>query len=111
MVGAKCIGHTNPTRRKLKAGPRKRLVLPRVAYGVSGRCLTRRMFAVAADFRVGRARTPLALTGRRGRRPLHPLVGLDVDVASGTPRNKLSGIIVSVLIFWLTSAERVLYLI
>ena len=69
------------------------------------------MFPVAADLRVGRPRTALTLTGWQGRRPLDLLIGLGLGVGSSTLRNKLSEIIVSVLIFWLTSAKRVLYLI
>ncbi len=107
----KCIGQTNPPCRKLKAGLGKRLVLPLVAYGLMPRCPVCRMFPVAADPRVGRPRTAFTLTGRQGRRPLHPLIGLDLGVASGTLGKKLSGIIVSVLILRLTFVKGVLYLI
>ncbi|MCH8880310.1 MAG: hypothetical protein IID34_10555 [Planctomycetes bacterium] len=40
MVG-KRIGQTNPTRRKLKAGLWKRLVLPLVGYGFGARSVRR----------------------------------------------------------------------
>ncbi len=110
-ITQKRIGQTNPSYRNIKAGLGKRLVLPHVAYGLSTRCMACRMSPVAADLRVGRAGTALTLSGRQGRRPLQPLMGLDLGVASGAPRNKLLGIIVSVLIFRLTSAKGVLYLI